>query len=118
MLRATSCTRVLAHSLTLPLVEQAQAELRADGIALQIDDLPSMRQLFPRLVDPNAEPEETLSYPPPPKPAVLDDLGMMIHSSGSTGFPKSIPLYHRRILQWMRHSKPHFSHINPELISV
>ena len=108
MLRATSCTRVLAHPFTMHLVQQAQAELRADGIILQIDDLPSMHELFPRLVDPDVEAPEISFYPPPPKSPVLDDLGMMIHSSGSTGFPKSIPLYHRRILQWMRHSEVTF----------
>jgi acyl-coenzyme A synthetase/AMP-(fatty) acid ligase len=32
----------------------------------------------------------------------LEDIGIIIHSSGSTNFPKPVPLSHAGLLTWMR----------------
>ena len=103
MLEATSCTRVLGQPTTLPLIQGVQSALVSKGVNLRMDNLPSMELIYPTLCDlPDGE---VNVYPPSLQPVNLDDPAMFIHSSGSTGLPKSVPLSHRRILEYMERSK-------------
>ncbi|KAJ8490029.1 hypothetical protein ONZ45_g13352 [Pleurotus djamor] len=58
---------------------------------------PSFEYLYRR--DINVAPRPPSQATPFPE-ASLDDVAIVLHSSGSTSFPKPIPLSHRNLLQW------------------
>ena len=78
--------------------------MQAQGVAVRVDELPGLAALYPTLGgDANA------AVAPYPRAAETTDeraVTLYIHSSGSTGHPKSVPFTHRRMLQWVRHSTP------------
>ncbi|KAL0958751.1 hypothetical protein HGRIS_014075 [Hohenbuehelia grisea] len=49
------------------------------------------------------------AIPRPPRSGI-DDIAMILHSSGSTSFPKPIPLSHRNLLQWGM--QPYYGEVN------
>lgn len=102
MLEATSCTRILGQASTLSLVYHAQTEMAAKGVNICVDNLPGLEDAFPAFC---GQPKtEVPPYPPAPAPVNMEDPSMYIHSSGSTGFPKSIHFTYRRVVQWMSYS--------------
>ncbi|KAG1733502.1 putative aminoadipate reductase [Suillus lakei] len=66
---------------------------------LQLDEMPALRDLYPTLVrgSPN---EAFLPYPPPASRSSENDLIFYLHSSGSTGFPKPIPITNLTVVHW------------------
>lgn len=105
MLKTTACTRVIVNEPTIPLLTQVQEELAAGGIALTVDQLTSFEDVFPSLAEGPASAESVPEYEPYLKPSTPLDIAatqLYLHSSGSTGFPKSIPFAYIRILEVFR----------------
>ncbi|KZT23244.1 acetyl-CoA synthetase-like protein [Neolentinus lepideus HHB14362 ss-1] len=102
MLQKTSCHRLIATSASLnSLISGIKTELLAIDYELEIVELPSLYDAFPHLG------HETPRDPFTPYPAIAnskpvgpDDIILYIHSSGSTGFPKSIPYSNKVLLSW------------------
>jgi acyl-CoA synthetase (AMP-forming)/AMP-acid ligase II len=103
MLESTSCRRIVAHPINSPLIQQVQADMTKKGIELQVDVLPALHDVFPSLSG-SSEALETVPYPASEKAIDLNDHCLYIHSSGSTGLPKSVHFTYIRTLQWMRTS--------------
>ncbi|EKM50943.1 uncharacterized protein PHACADRAFT_262848 [Phanerochaete carnosa HHB-10118-sp] len=102
MMKATGCRRIIYHSYTTDLVTQVTAMMAAQGVDLQLDDLPSYSTVFP------TQPAHSNLYPT--RQVGPDHIAMYLHSSGSTGTPKSIPFTEKRIWQW--HGSYADNHIN------
>ncbi|TFK48709.1 putative aminoadipate reductase [Heliocybe sulcata] len=99
MLQKTSCHRLITTSASLDsLISGLKADLSAVGHELTIDELPSIYDAFPHLGHETADDPFT-PYPPMTN-CTSDDIICYIHSSGSTGFPKSIPHSNRTMLGW------------------
>ncbi|KAF8878947.1 putative aminoadipate reductase [Infundibulicybe gibba] len=91
-LKASHCHRLITTRITLrPLVEGIIAELldHDPQFSLEIEEIGAETALDP-----------FKPYPPPPTRPSLDDIALYIHSSGSTGLPKTIPQTHRRLSHW------------------
>ncbi|TCD62140.1 hypothetical protein EIP91_007292 [Steccherinum ochraceum] len=101
MLRTTKCHRVLSQPSLSALTSAVKATLEEEGHSVQLEELPAFHDIFPTLVsrqvngDAHVEP-----YPARNPPRGMDDLVIYIHSSGSTGLPKSIPWTERILLTW------------------
>ncbi|KIP12212.1 hypothetical protein PHLGIDRAFT_508051 [Phlebiopsis gigantea 11061_1 CR5-6] len=104
MLKATSCQRILLHASTASLVYQVQAEMASEGTTLRVDNLPGLYDVFPQF-DPAKYSERTVlnvePYPTNSAPIDMLSPALYLHSSGSTGHPKSIDFTYRRLQQWM-----------------
>lgn len=101
MMQASSCRRILAHAPTAALAHQVKTGMASEGLSIHVDNLPGLSCVFPHLQDTNNA-SEFHPYPPSPQPARALDTAWYIHSSGSTGFPKSIRFTNIRLLQWMK----------------
>ncbi|GJF00095.1 acetyl-CoA synthetase-like protein [Phanerochaete sordida] len=103
MLETVGCTRIVAHTTTAGLVREVQDEMKTKGIEVRVEELPRLTTVFPKLGgDANAA-----AVAPYPKSSAATDMRantLYIHSSGSTGFPKSVPFTRRRLLQWVQHN--------------
>lgn len=104
MLEATSCTRILGHAATSSLVYQVQSDMKSKGVDIRIDNLPGLHDVFPALDCSAQDVSDVKPYPPSKQPSDLLTPSLYIHSSGSTGFPKSVHFTYRRMLQWMANS--------------
>ncbi|KAI0698168.1 hypothetical protein BC835DRAFT_1413297 [Cytidiella melzeri] len=106
MMEKTSAHHIIADSSTKQLITEVQAELLSKNHDLHIIELPGLFDAFPCLA-PNRAEGESLPYEPYPykQPESLDEVGMILHSSGSTGFPKPIRLRHQYMLDVL-HSAP------------
>ena len=96
MMRSTRCRRLITthHSLT-PLLSAVSAELAE----LQIEDSPTLAYAYPELG------KETASTPFVPYPVaeerfLKDNVMYYLHSSGSTGYPKPIPITNIAAVHW------------------
>ena len=100
LLKETACHRLLVTSTTLkPLIDKIQDDLAAHpDFAVSIEEVPSLREIYPKLgYETEQDPFEP--YPAGPRPS-LDDICNYLHSSGSTGLPKSIPQTFRAVIHW------------------
>ncbi|KAJ7440958.1 putative aminoadipate reductase [Mycena latifolia] len=101
LLRNSSCHHIIATCVTLePLLAGLKrhiAEVDPDYI-LNIEEVPSLAQIYPNLggetVDCAFQP-----YSAQLSRRSLDDIGLYLHSSGSTGLPKAIAQTHRTLIQ-------------------
>ncbi|KAJ7041394.1 acetyl-CoA synthetase-like protein [Mycena alexandri] len=66
---------------------------------LFIEEIPLLGHIYPHLGHETTE-DPFVPYPGPTTRTALDEVAMYVHSSGSTGFPKSIPLTHRFLIQY------------------
>lgn len=114
MLEATNCRRIITQASVSPLVEKVRATLERRGESLQVDELPSLYELYPRLArlmsnDVHLK-GHAISDPYPPSKLPLDwsRITLYIHSSGSTGLPKSRAWNNRNVLELFTHGKPSF----------
>ncbi|KAG6812313.1 hypothetical protein H0H93_013889, partial [Arthromyces matolae] len=102
LLKATSSHRILTTTVTLrTLLDGVKAELAADSpdFDLSIEEIPSLGQLYPKLgAETVHDPFER--YPAPLQRVPLSDVAMILHSSGSTGFPKAIRQTHLTLSHW------------------
>ncbi|KAJ7277843.1 male sterility protein-domain-containing protein [Mycena rebaudengoi] len=64
---------------------------------LSIEEIPLLGQIYPYLGHEISE-DAFVPYPIPTTSIALDDVALYLHSSGSTGFPKSIPETHRNLI--------------------
>ncbi|EPQ52234.1 acetyl-CoA synthetase-like protein [Gloeophyllum trabeum ATCC 11539] len=99
LLQKTSCHRLITTSSSLgSIVAGVQAELASVDYQLQVKELPSLFDAFPYLG------HEKSSDPSIPYPRLnhskMDDIVTYLHSSGSTGLPKSIPHTNKTVLGW------------------
>lgn len=101
LVKESSCHRVLATRETLKsLVTDVEAQLAAENPTYELcfEEMPALNTVYPRLGKESLEhPFE--SYPTGPRPS-LDDINIYLHSSGSTGLPKSIKQTFRIMTQW------------------
>ena len=106
LLRSTSCRRVVATCVTLKdLLDKVQQELERAEPAhiLSIKEAPNFFELFQEIKDENLQADR----PQMPQPVTrgfkptLDDVALYLHSSGSTGLPKTIPKTHREMIQYI-----------------
>ncbi|KAF8054252.1 putative aminoadipate reductase [Lyophyllum atratum] len=102
LLQKTSCHRLITTQTTLrTLLSGVQAELASSDPAfpLQIEEIPSLAEIYPKLGRETAQ-DPFERYPPPATRPPLSDTAMILHSSGSTGFPKAISQTHLIISHW------------------
>ena len=80
--------------------------MAARGVHVRIDTLPALQDVFPFLGSRDADSGvDTEHYPPSSQPFNLGDHCMYMHSSGSTGLPKTIHFTCIRFLQCMQTSE-------------
>lgn len=65
---------------------------------LCIEEMPSLSEIFPKLGEERLD-DDFEAYPAGSRPS-LDNVMMYLHSSGSTGFPKTVPQTFRSMVQW------------------
>ncbi|KAK7007684.1 acetyl-CoA synthetase-like protein [Favolaschia claudopus] len=70
---------------------------RDSAYELSFEEVPLLGQLYPHLGRETAE-ANFAPYPDPVTPIPVDNVALYLHSSGSTGFPKSIPETHRALI--------------------
>ncbi|KAJ7731262.1 acetyl-CoA synthetase-like protein [Mycena metata] len=66
---------------------------------LSMEEIPLLGQIYPYLGHETTE-DPFVPYPGPKSRTAVDEVAMYVHSSGSTGFPKSIPATHRTAIQY------------------
>ncbi|KAG1855628.1 putative aminoadipate reductase [Suillus subalutaceus] len=105
MMQKTGCRRLITtqHSLA-SLIDRVKAGLVSSATQinqLQIDEIPSLNHLYPALVSgtPNAA-IVPYSSPLAGSPSSENDILFYLHSSGSTGFPKPIPMTNLTAIHW------------------
>lgn len=96
MMRKVGCRRLIAtrHSLA-PLLVGISAELAE----VQIEDLPTLAYAYPELGKETAN-TPFVPYPKGGTRPLKDNVMFYLHSSGSTGFPKPIPLTNISAVHW------------------
>ena len=112
MMEKTNCRRVISQASLAPLINEVKAELDGKGVSIKIDDLLSLKDVFPSL-RPQGKANGTghgvtkgfKSYPSSKMPFDDNAVVVYIHSSGSTGFPKPIPHTHKTQRSWCRGGK-------------
>lgn len=103
MVKETSCHRMIATQETLKsLVLDVQEQLLTEGSNYQLsfEEMPAFPTVYPRLGKERME-DPFEPYPAGPRPS-LDDINVYLHSSGSTGLPKSIKQTFRIMIEWAR----------------
>ncbi|KIK65759.1 hypothetical protein GYMLUDRAFT_194612 [Collybiopsis luxurians FD-317 M1] len=98
LIRKTSTRRLLTTQATLRGILdglRAEIEMTDPSYALSIEEVPSLQEAFPRLGKETAQ--DPFSPFAPSFSPKDSDKGIYLHSSGSTGFPKSILLTHQII---------------------
>ncbi|KAG2030449.1 hypothetical protein BDR03DRAFT_878261, partial [Suillus americanus] len=102
MMQKTRCRRLITtqHSLA-SLIDGVKAGLVSDieTSQLQIDEIPALNYLYPALV--SGTPDEAIvPYSSPGLRSSANDVLFYLHSSGSTGFPKPIPVGNMTAIHW------------------
>ncbi|TCD64925.1 putative NRPS-like protein biosynthetic cluster [Steccherinum ochraceum] len=97
MLHKTSCKRIIAQQSLSALVSAVQTLMVEKNSSVEVVQLPFLHDIFPTISgeDVVVEPYPRTSRTPQP-----DDVVLILHSSGSTGFPKPIPQTNQTILEW------------------
>ncbi|KAF9073069.1 hypothetical protein BDP27DRAFT_1289576 [Rhodocollybia butyracea] len=102
LIQKSGATRLLTTNHTLhDLLDRIKAEmmsLRDPLYDFVFEEVPSLQELFPKLGKEILE-DPFEAYPPSSKYPGPDDCAIYLHSSGSTGLPKAIPLTHSIILK-------------------
>ncbi|KAJ7625710.1 hypothetical protein FB45DRAFT_922118, partial [Roridomyces roridus] len=102
LLNTTKSHRLLITKASLgPLTDAISADLADLSVPydLSVEEIPLLGQIYPHFGHESPS-DEFISYPSPATRTPLDTVAMYLHSSGSTGFPKSIPETHRTILHY------------------
>lgn len=103
LLNSTASRRVLCQLSTVQLVKQVQSDAGFSGTHLKVDDISIFHDILLELIgvrDPM--PLSKGRYPSAPQLFTLDDPLLYLHSSGSTGLPKSVPFPRHQVLQNLR----------------
>ncbi|KAJ7604122.1 putative aminoadipate reductase [Roridomyces roridus] len=102
LLDTTKSHRLLVTKASLgPLTDAISADLATLSVPydLSVEEIPLLGQIYPYLGHEKLS-HEFVPYPSPTTRTPLDTVAMYLHSSGSTGFPKSIPETHRTLLHY------------------
>ncbi|KAG2361463.1 putative aminoadipate reductase [Suillus spraguei] len=103
MMQKTGCRRLITtqHSLSSLLdgVKASFVSGATETSQLQVDEIPALKDLYPALVSgtPN---EAIVPYSSLGSPSSENDVLFYLHSSGSTGFPKPIPISNLTAAHW------------------
>lgn len=107
-MKKTGAHRILGTQSTLrELFGNIKAELLASSYDepsydITFEEIPRLEQLFPKLGN-ETEKDSFVAYPAAASYPSLDDLVIILHSSGSTGLPKPIPFTHLFLLKnWVQ----------------
>lgn len=117
MMKKTNCHRLITTEETLhDLIAGIKTELASEPTPynLQVDEIPNIREIFPNLG------AETAKDPFVPYPTVEQDkeeTALYLHSSGSTGFPKPIPLSFLALYEWISFGKLHFLSVAANMLN-
>ncbi|KAF5392669.1 hypothetical protein D9757_000930 [Collybiopsis confluens] len=98
LLQKTNCHRLLVTNATLPeQLRNIKKELASSDHKVSFEEIPSLNELFPKLgcetLQDVFEPYPASKYPG------SEDIATILHSSGSTGLPKPIPLSYDSLLK-------------------
>ncbi|KAG6888349.1 hypothetical protein C0995_009042 [Termitomyces sp. Mi166 len=102
LLKKTSCHRLITTPVTLrSLLDGVKAEITAHALdfELSIEEIPTLHQLYPKLGSETMR-DSFQRYPAPTTRPSLSDVAVILHSSGSTGFPKAIYQTHLILSHW------------------
>ena len=109
----SSAHRLVATCETLrDLIKDVKATIFAmdPTYELSIEELPAFDIIFPRLgVETKEDP--FIPYPLIESRPAISDVCMYLHSSGSTGLPKTIPQTNGTLLNWAASCKFIYNHI-------
>ena len=101
MMRTTNCHRVVTQSSLSAITSAVKATFEKEGYSVEFSELPSLQEVFPYFAPTSARNNTVVTpYPVSKRTRSLDDPAIYIHSSGSTGLPKSILWTERIFLQW------------------
>jgi acyl-coenzyme A synthetase/AMP-(fatty) acid ligase len=101
LLQDTSCHRLLTTQETLRLlISEITSELSSSHSSydLSFEEVPPLLDIFPKLGHEKEE-DAFQPYPSGVRPP-LDDVLIYLHSSGSTGFPKTIRQTFKSMVHW------------------
>ncbi|KAH8103378.1 hypothetical protein BXZ70DRAFT_1055180, partial [Cristinia sonorae] len=103
MMEKTNCHKIVSHSFVNKLVTSVQEILAEKNYSVQVIELPPLDEVLPIIFDQNTDMTEFAepAYRPPKAGHRPDDVVIYLHSSGSTGFPKPIPLTQKIANLWM-----------------
>ncbi|KZP17736.1 acetyl-CoA synthetase-like protein [Athelia psychrophila] len=99
MLQKSGCHRILTTHASLGTFMTQISALVPPEYRLSIQVVPTLAQCYPKLGYETAVDAFT-PYPAPAAPPEIDGVSLILHSSGSTGFPKPIPQTNRVVLGW------------------
>ena len=101
MLKTTGSHCIITQSSLEALTSPVKGALEKEGYSVDFVELPAFHDIYPQFGPRNGNGIAAfVPYPPPETPRKGDDLAVFIHSSGSTGLPKSIPWTERVFLLW------------------
>lgn len=101
LIEKTSCHRIITQPSFHPLLDAVREVLSPDtGYALRVDNIPDVYAIFP--TSKGGQDSPVSPFPPPSKQPTVDDIVLILHSSGSTGLPKPVPQKHINVLEWSR----------------
>jgi long-subunit acyl-CoA synthetase (AMP-forming) len=105
LLRKTDCSTVVTGGANVtPLIDTLKADYFAEtNNKLNIVQMPSLAQLYPKLCASTAE-DIAEPYPTPTTRPKLEEPALLVHSSGSSGVPRHVILTHR-VLEMYRHTR-------------
>lgn len=100
MLKEVDCHKLLTTQETLKtLVTELKEELEKINYPLTVVEMPPVRDIYPKMGKETKDDPFT-EYPKASVRPDLDDVMLYLHSSGSTGFPKSIKETFRIFCNW------------------
>lgn len=105
MLEVTSCRHIVVNAPTSALAAEVTARFASAGIDIRTTEMPALTDAFPNIHTRDAT-SEWAPYPPRPTRPDPEGTCLYLHSSGSTGLPKSIALTHTVVYQWFESRTP------------
>jgi acyl-CoA synthetase (AMP-forming)/AMP-acid ligase II len=98
MLKSVKARTVLVSSETLPpsVVPELKDEFKKAEIEVEIKEIPALSDIYPDLKS-NKKGADVELLPVPKRKVFAEGTEVYLHSSGSSGFPKSIPYTHEFI---------------------
>jgi len=103
MMQKTKCCRLITtrHNIR-SLIDGVQADFAShtdETSQLRVDEFPALKDLYPALVS-DSPGDVFIPYPPPISRPSENDILFYLHSSGSTGIPKPIPMTNLTAVHW------------------
>lgn len=89
--------------------------MKERGVTIHIGSSPSPEYIFPQLYGsprPTGSQPEVVNYPSLEEDVDPDRSCLYLHSSGTTGHPKSVSFAPKHMLEWFRYGTPIMSQIS------